>query len=322
MTNSKLIEFNQNGDERGYLVAMESESEGIPFLIKRAFYIYGSGQDTIRGCHANYTTEFILVNVQGSCKVKTDNGHGNVITYNLNKRNQGVYIPSMVWKDMYDFSDDCIMLVLASEHYDPSEYIRDYQLFIKRVKEDSNRHLRRLEESDAPFMLEWMSDPSINRFFKFSSESLNIESVLNFIRKAQNDYEDQLPLNLHYAVADGADEYFGTVSLKNIDQKNRTAEYAISTRSIAKHRGYGQFATTEIIRIAFEKIKLEQIYLYVLPENEAAIKMYKKCGFTENPLKDDIDTINGKKVKRLRFEINRNDYYIMQGAKGTRVTNK
>lgn len=311
MKDSKLVSFRQSGDERGYLVAMEGESDEIPFLIRRAFYIYGSNSGVVRGCHANYNTEFILINVNGRCRIKTDNGNGSVQDYELNERNKGVYIPAMVWKDMYDFSDDCIMLALASEHYDPDEYIRDYELYKMRIREDADRRLRPLENKDAEFMLEWMLDPNINRFFKFSLEDISIDSVRHFIRRASRETaDDEEPSNLHYAVVDGADEYYGTVSLKNIDWQDKTAEYAISTRAIAKHRGYGQFATREIIKIAFEKLHLEQIYLYVLIDNEAAIRMYRKCGFHDNPVKESISTVRGRDMKRFRYEINRDEYFM------------
>lgn len=311
MADSRLIRFKENGDERGYLVAMEGESEGIPFLMRRAFYIYGSKGDVVRGCHANYNTEFILVNVQGYCRVKTDNGLGEIHDYELNERNMGVYIPAMVWKDMYDFSEDCILLVLASEHYDPDEYIRDYELFKKRIHDDGKRRLRELEDKDAPYMLEWMTDPMINQFFKFSVKDISLETVKHFIKKARRErIDDDEPNNLHYAVVDGMDEYYGTVSLKNINWQDHTAEYAISTRSVAKHRGYGQFATREIIRIAFELLHLEKVFLYVLPDNEAAIKMYKKCGFEADPARDSIESVRGRDVRRLRFEICRDDYFM------------
>ncbi len=311
MKDSRLVSFKQNGDERGYLVVMEGESDAIPFFIRRTFYIYGSNSDVVRGCHANYNTEFMLINVNGRCKIRTDNGNGSLNEYELDERNKGVYIPAMIWKEMYDFSKDCIMLALASEHYDPDEYIRDYDVFIRRVREDSNRRLRELDIKDAEYMLEWMKDPEINRFFKFSLDSISIENAVHFIRRAvRENMENDEPSNLHFAIVNGADEYYGTVSLKNIDWQEKSAEYAISTRAIAKHRGYGQFATREILKIAFEKLRLEQVFLYVLQNNEAAIKMYRKCGFHDDPAKEFISTVRGRNLKRSRFEINRDEYFM------------
>ena len=130
----KMLEFPQNGDERGHLVIVEGEKD-IPFAIKRAFYIYGSDKDVVRGQHANRRTEFVLINVAGKSKVKIKDGEGNEIIFCLNRPHTGLYIPTMVWKDMYDFSEDSVLLCLASEHYDPTEYIRDYDEYVKEIKQ-------------------------------------------------------------------------------------------------------------------------------------------------------------------------------------------
>lgn len=126
----RILHFKDLGDERGNLVVIEGEGMDIPFDIKRVFYIYGSDDTVVRGQHANRQTEFLLVNVGGSSKVKVDNGHEQAVI-ELNQPGMGLYLPSMVWKDMYDFSADSILLVLASRHYDEHEYIRDYDVFLK-----------------------------------------------------------------------------------------------------------------------------------------------------------------------------------------------
>ena len=126
----KIIEFADFGDERGNLVVIEGDGMDIPFDIKRVFYIYGSDSEVVRGSHANRETEFLLVNVSGTSKVRVDNGSEEMIV-ELNKPRMGLYITSMVWKDMYDFSADSVLLVLASRHYDGNEYIRDYDEYLK-----------------------------------------------------------------------------------------------------------------------------------------------------------------------------------------------
>ncbi|MBO5342322.1 MAG: WxcM-like domain-containing protein [Lachnospiraceae bacterium] len=129
----KLIEFVDLGDERGNLVVIEGEGRDIPFDIKRVFYIYGSDSTVVRGQHANKETEFLLVNVSGTSKVRIDDGKDSLII-ELNKPRMGLYISSMLWKDMYDFSEDSVLLVLASKHYDSTEYIRDYDTYIKMLE--------------------------------------------------------------------------------------------------------------------------------------------------------------------------------------------
>ena len=130
----KIINFKDLGDERGNLVVIEGEGMDIPFDIKRVFYIYGSDDTVVRGQHANKETEFLLVNVGGKSKVRVDNGTESVVI-ELDRPGMGLYLPPMLWKDMYDFSPASILLVLASRHYDGNEYIRDYDEYIKLMKE-------------------------------------------------------------------------------------------------------------------------------------------------------------------------------------------
>ena len=132
MNKVQMLEFPQRGDERGHLVIVEGGID-VPFDIKRAFYIYGSDADVVRGCHANRRTEFVLINVAGSSKVKVKDGEGNEAIFCLNRPHTGIYLPTMVWKEMYDFSEDSVLLVLASEHYDPEEYIRDWDQFKEQM---------------------------------------------------------------------------------------------------------------------------------------------------------------------------------------------
>ena len=133
-TEVKMLQFRKLGDERGRLVVVEG-GQGIPFEIKRVFYIYGSDPEVVRGKHANRRSEFILINVAGSSKVRVIDCSGNEMIISLNHPHTGVYLPAMVWKDMYDFSPDSVLLVLSSEHYDPNEYIRDFDEF-RRVSKN------------------------------------------------------------------------------------------------------------------------------------------------------------------------------------------
>ncbi len=129
----KIIEFADFGDERGNLVVIEGDGMDIPFDIKRVFYIYGSDSEVVRGSHANRETEFLLVNVSGTSKVRVDNGSEEMIV-ELKKPRMALYLPSMLWKDVYDFSADSVLLVLASRHYDGNEYIRDYEEYLREIQ--------------------------------------------------------------------------------------------------------------------------------------------------------------------------------------------
>jgi dTDP-4-dehydrorhamnose 3,5-epimerase-like enzyme len=130
----KVLEFKEFGDERGSLVVAEGSGFDVPFDIRRVFYMYGSDPDIRRGNHANRYTKFVLINVSGSSKVLVDDGTRQEVIV-LDKPRMGLYLGPMVWKEMYDFSPDSVLLVLASEHYIENEYIRDYEAFRREVLE-------------------------------------------------------------------------------------------------------------------------------------------------------------------------------------------
>ena len=128
-----VLQFGDLGDERGKLVVIEG-AQAIPFEIKRVFYIYDSDSTVVRGQHANRESEFVLINVAGKSKVRITNGSEEFIV-ELDRPMMGVYIPKMIWKDMYDFSKDSVLLVLASTHYDGAEYIRSFDEYLKVMQE-------------------------------------------------------------------------------------------------------------------------------------------------------------------------------------------
>lgn len=123
--------FQPHGDERGQLVAVE-EFKDIPFEIKRVYYIYDTVDGVRRGFHAHKELEQILICVHGSCKVLLDNGMKKKIV-SLEKPYEGLYISNDMWREMYDFSSDAVLLVLASQVYDEKDYIRNYDEFLEYV---------------------------------------------------------------------------------------------------------------------------------------------------------------------------------------------
>ena len=128
--------FQPHGDERGQLISME-EFKDIPFHIKRVYYMYDTLEGVVRGKHAHKNLEQILVCIHGSCKILLDNGHEKKIIP-LERPYEGLYVASSMWREMYDFSKDTVLLVFASELYDESDYIRDYDEFLEFVKEQKN----------------------------------------------------------------------------------------------------------------------------------------------------------------------------------------
>ena len=130
---TKVEEFKVLGDERGQLVALEANRQ-IPFEVKRVFYIYGTQENIPRGNHSHYKTRQFLVAVHGSCKVTLDNGNIKE-TFDLNKPNLGLYQDALIWGTMHDFSDDCVLMVLANDFYDSKDYITEYNNFLKVVNQ-------------------------------------------------------------------------------------------------------------------------------------------------------------------------------------------
>ncbi len=128
----KKYTFQIHGDDRGQLVALE-EAKDIPFKIKRVYYMYDTGEGVRRGFHAHKCLEQILICIHGSCKILLDNGTEKE-TVVLDKPYEGLYVSNDMWREMFDFSSDAVLMVLASELYDEADYIRNYDDFLEYVK--------------------------------------------------------------------------------------------------------------------------------------------------------------------------------------------
>lgn len=130
----KLIDLPSFGDERGGLVAIES-NKSIPFDVKRLYYIFNTVSTKPRGFHAHLNLKQIAICLKGNCRFILDNGNQKEEVI-LNSPVKGLLIESLTWREMHDFSKDCVLLVLANEYFDESDYIRDYAQF-KRLIESS-----------------------------------------------------------------------------------------------------------------------------------------------------------------------------------------
>ncbi len=132
MRKHNFIDLRVNGDDRGKLVAIE-KGPNCPFEVKRAFYIFGMRGETRRGCHANRNSEFLFVALKGSCRVEFSDGGAKECVC-LDSPSKALWLGKMTWKEMYDFSEDAVLLVLSSEKYDANEYIHNYDEFLKEVQ--------------------------------------------------------------------------------------------------------------------------------------------------------------------------------------------
>ena len=128
------IKLKDYGDQRGKLFVIES-GRTFPFEIKRAFFIFETDINMVRGQHANIKSDFVIVNVSGNCKIKITDGKDEIIK-KLSKPMEGVYIPRLLWKDIYDFSRDSMLLVLTNTYYDSTEYIRNYKEYLLYIGKD------------------------------------------------------------------------------------------------------------------------------------------------------------------------------------------
>jgi dTDP-4-dehydrorhamnose 3,5-epimerase-like enzyme len=132
----KLVDFKTLGDDRGSLVALE-KGGSIPFDIKRVYYIFDTKKHITRGGHAHINLKQMIVSVKGSCTFVIDNGRKK-IEIELCNPNEGLLIEGLIWREMKNFSKDCVLVVLASEYYDESDYIRNYEDFKKKVGSAKN----------------------------------------------------------------------------------------------------------------------------------------------------------------------------------------
>ncbi|MEG1186057.1 MAG: GNAT family N-acetyltransferase [Eubacterium sp.] len=165
-------------------------------------------------------------------------------------------------------------------------------------------------KKDAPFMLEWMHDQSINCNFRFDASSQTLETAEIYIETANQDKK-----NKHFAVVDDKDDYQGTISLKEIDKENLKAEYAVCFRACAQGKGYASFATQQILKYGFDDLGLNRIYLNVLSENMRAISFYKKIGFIyEGQTMEDL-IIKGKRQNLEWYRLLKKEYLKMNALK-------
>ncbi len=153
-------------------------------------------------------------------------------------------------------------------------------------------------------MLEWMKDPTISCFFRFDAASMDEDKCRNFIRTCTEDQTSR-----HYAIVDESDEYMGTISLKDINNTHREAEYAISTRKKIHGSGLALTATKQILEIAFNELNLQKVFLNVLVINERANHFYQKAGFSFDYLEKEAVSINGQMCDLNWYSIEKDNWH-------------
>jgi len=129
--NIQFLQLQTHGDDRGSLIALE-EGKNIPFSVKRVYYMFDTSEGVRRGFHAHKTLKQVAVAVRGSCRFMLDDGREK-IDIRLDNPTQGLLIESFIWREIYDFSEDCVLMVLADQLYTESDYVRDYASFLAEV---------------------------------------------------------------------------------------------------------------------------------------------------------------------------------------------
>lgn len=130
----RLIQLQKHGDSRGMLIALEQE-RSVPFQIRRVYYLFGTQRGVYRGRHAHRYLRQLAIAVRGSVTFVLDDGTGPVRCV-LDDPSQGLLLGRMVWRELHDFSDDCVLVVLADQYYDPDDYITDYEQFLREARAD------------------------------------------------------------------------------------------------------------------------------------------------------------------------------------------
>lgn len=125
----EILPLQVHGDDRGSLVALETQ-KNIPFEIKRVYYLFDTSENVVRGFHAHKALKQVAIAVRGSCRFLLDDGEERIEVL-LDNPAQGLLIESFMWREMSNFTKDCVLMVLADREYDESDYVRDYELFKK-----------------------------------------------------------------------------------------------------------------------------------------------------------------------------------------------
>lgn len=263
----RWIDFQSLGDDRGELIALEIGMEKtIPFEIKRVYYIYRTAEGVSRGFHAHRNLKQVAVCISGRCRMVIDDGQVREEVW-MSSPSKGLLIKNMVWREMHDFSADCVLLVLASEHYNEADYIRNYQDFLVATQKVE------FVVYDNEFLnnsWEWLNDP----------ELMELTRTEPFTREQQLFFYNSLPFRTDYKVwgVSIGNEKIGVVGLKRIIE-NESAEYFgyIGNKGFWG-KGISKYIFDFIVGFSREA-NLKKIYLEVAKDNKRAINSYNKNGF-------------------------------------------
>ncbi len=259
------VELPDLGDDKGTLIVAETQ-KNIPFDIKRIYYILDVNPSVSRGFHAHKKLFQIAFCIKGSFKMLMDDGSNKQEVY-IGKSNKGLMIPPMIWHEMHDFSEDCVLLVLASEHYDENDYIRDYEKF--KSYDSSKLALTTYDKDFLEKSWQWLHD----------AELKHLTMTPDFSKEQQADFFASLPLRKDYSIYGVAylDEPIGACGLKNIINEEAELWLYIGNKQYWG-RGLGTMTMSLLESEAIAK-GLKKLYLNVIKDNKVAISLYQKMNY-------------------------------------------
>ena len=286
MKNVLLMEFKEYNDSRGSLVPIE-HLKNLPFPIERIYYIYNVAKNEERGFHAHRELEEILICLGGTVKIRVKN-HNSEEIITLDKPNEGLYIGKMIWREMFDFSENATLLVIASKKYNESDYIKDFKGYLYEAKQyfeeielinnytkGKNINLELVEEKDAEFLLKTRMNESLNKYLNPVNNS--IEEQLNWIKNYKiKEYNKK---EYYFKIIDKKQKDVGFVRLYNIDYDLQKLTFGSFILNDNKPKYAALEAMILAMKISFEYLKMEKVELDVRRENEHAKNFYNRFGF-------------------------------------------
>ncbi len=283
MYNVVKMEFEKFSDNRGNLVAMEFP-KNLPFSIERIYYIYDVLKDKERGFHSHRDLEQILICLGGSVKIRVKDGtNEEIIT--LNNSNEGLYIGPMIWREMFEFSENATLLVLASKRYNELDYIRDYDKYVKEAKQyfknimDMERYqkgksidLKLAEIKDAKFLLELRTNKNLNTYLSQVSNSLKEQEtwLTNYKIREFNKKE------YYFKTIDKNNKNIGFARLYNIDYDNKELTFGSFIMGENKTKYAALETMILLMQISFKYLNMNKVLLDVRKNNLHAKEFYTR----------------------------------------------
>lgn len=318
MKNVICLELNHFSDRRGSLIPLEYP-KSLPFDIKRIYYIYNVDKKEERGFHSHRNLEQILICLGGNAKIRVSDGKTKEVI-SLDSPNKGLYIGPMIWREMFDFSPNATLLVLASKEYDEKDYIKDYLEYKQEAIEYFNRinsinnytkgrtiNLKLVEETDAEFLFKLRINKKLNKY----------------LSKIDSSVEDQIRWIKYYKIREFNREEFyfkvfnnknkediGFVRLYNIDYNKNELTFGSFIMGETKTKYAALEAMVLMMEISFKYLKMNKVLLDVRKDNEHAKKFYKRFGFTKVRENDLDEFYELKKEEYQKLFIQKYQEYI------------